>query len=265
MSENPKIPVLSLSGGMDSSALLLHVIAGFAEEPVYAVSFNYGQRHSLELERLDKNLELLRSKGFKIHHTLIDLQGIGNLFYSSLTTAGWNPPEGHYAEESMKETVVPNRNAIFSSVIYGYALSIAQRENREAVICLGVHSGDHAVYPDCRPEFYDSIGKSFALGNWDAEKVSFYLPYLEGDKESILRDAYNSCLQLSVDFDQYFKNTNTSYDPDEAGRASGKTGSDIERILAFNALGVKDPVEYQEPWNVVVERALEMEKKHQND
>lgn len=257
-----KIPVLSLSGGMDSSALLLHCIAGFAEETVYSLSFDYGQKHKIELERLQSNLSLLRSKGFSIRHAVVDLSLLGTIYRSSLTSANWDCPEGHYAEDSMKETVVPNRNAIFSSIIYGYALSIANEKECEAAICLGVHSGDHAVYPDCRPEFYEAIGSAFTLGNWGSENVEFYLPYLDGDKESILRDAMNSCLQLGVDFEEYFANTNTSYAPDEQGRASGKTGSDVERILAFDALGVKDPVEYQEPWEVVVQRARELESKN---
>ena len=262
MSEKSKIlaPVLSLSGGMDSSALLLHAIAGFGETPIYSLSFDYGQKHKIELERLQSNLSLLREKGFCIRHTVVDLSLLGTLFHSSLTSENWQPPEGHYAEQSMKETVVPNRNAIFSSIVYGYALSIAEENDCETAICLGVHSGDHAIYPDCRPEFYSAISEAFRIGNWNSEKVEFYLPYLEGDKVSILKDAINCCTQLGVDFEEYFANTNTSYSPDEMGRASGKTGSDIERILAFDDLGMKDPVEYQEPWEVVVQRARELDK-----
>lgn len=254
-----KIPVLSLSGGMDSSALLLHCIAGFGEETVYSLSFDYGQKHKIELERLQRNLSLLRSKGFSIRHAVVDLSLLGTIYRSSLTSANWQCPEGHYAENSMKETVVPNRNAIFSSIIYGYALSLSQELGAKAAICLGVHSGDHAIYPDCRPEFYEAIGKAFKQGNWGSENVEFHLPYLHGDKLTILKDAESSCDQLGVDFDEFFANTNTSYSPDEQGRASGKTGSDIERILAFDALGREDPVEYQEPWSVVVQRARELE------
>jgi len=260
MSDKTKIPVLSLSGGMDSSALLLHALAGFGEAPVYSLSFDYGQKHRVELERLQSNLSLLRSKGFCIRHSVIDLSVLGTLFHSSLTSANWQPPEGHYAEESMKATVVPNRNAIFSSIVYGYALSVAKENDCEASICLGVHSGDHAIYPDCRPEFYSAILQAFKMGNWGSEGVDFYLPYIEGDKVSILRDAMSCCLQLGVDFYEYFANTNTSYLPDEMGRASGKTGSDIERILAFDTLGMRDPVEYQEPWETVVQRARELDK-----
>ena len=253
------VPILSLSGGMDSSALLLHAIAGFGEEEIYSLSFDYGQRHKVELECLARNLSLLREKGFVIHHTVVDISVLGSLFESSLTTEGWEPPEGHYAEETMKETVVPNRNAIFASILFGYALSISKRENRSTALCLGVHSGDHAIYPDCRPEFYSAIHEAFKIGNWDAETVQFYLPYLEGDKFTILKDAESCCTQLGVDFDEFFANTNTSYSPDEQGRASGKTGSDVERILAFEKLGRVDPIEYQESWEIVVKRAVELE------
>ena len=101
------------------------------------------------------------------------------------------------------------------------------------------------IYPDCRPEFYRKLNGAFQDGNWDVENVSFDLPYINGDKVSILQDALVSCEQLGLDFDTVFANTNTSYEPDEKGRSSGKTGSDIERILAFHAIGRKDPVVYQ--------------------
>ena len=269
-----KIPVLSLSGGMDSSSLLLHALREFKESPIYSLSFNYGQKHHLELERLNKNLWFLRElhgegeiplSRLEIHHEVIDLSALGHLFQSSLLTEGWSPPEGHYAEETMKETVVPNRNAIFSAILYGYALSIRQKTARDVALCLGVHSGDHAIYPDCRPEFYEKLNEVFQLGNWESESVEFYLPYLDGDKFTILQDAEKSCSELNVDFDRFFANTNTSYSPDSEGRASGKTGSDVERILAFDKLGRIDPVEYQESWEIVVERAKALELAHEGE
>ena len=118
------------------------------------------------------------------------------------------------------------------------------REDTDVIIALGVHSGDHAIYPDCRPEFYEAVGNAFAVGNWDSEKVSFHLPYIDGDKETILRDSLISCQKLGLDFDTVFANTNTSYNPDKDGRSSGTSGADVERILAFHAIGRKDPVEY---------------------
>lgn len=133
--------VVSLSGGMDSTGLLLRLLN--EGRKVYALSFFYGQKHSVELERLKLNLSYLKEKGFNIEHNVVDLSSIMGLFHSALTEKDFKVPEGHYADENMKQTVVPNRNAIFSSLIFGYALSIATRENKDIDIALGVHDGDH--------------------------------------------------------------------------------------------------------------------------
>lgn len=249
--------VVSLSGGMDSTSLLLHLLARECE--VYGVGFDYGQKHVLELERLQKNLEYLRGHGLKIHFEVVDISGIGKLFHSALIDENWQVPQGFYEQENMKETVVPNRNAIFSSIAYGYALSIATQKQSKVYLSLGVHSGDHAIYPDCRPEFYAAVHHAFAIGNWDSERVEIYLPYLNGDKVTILQDAERAIKKLGLDFDTVFRNTNTSYLPDQQGRAHGKTGSDVERILAFHSIGRVDPVEYVEGWDVALQTALEFE------
>ncbi len=250
--------IMALSGGMDSTGLLMRLLADGYQ--VDCLSYHYGQKHSVELERAKANIDYLAEKNINVTHRIADLSSAMGLFHSALTTDGYEIPEGHYEEEQMKQTVVPNRNAIFASILYGYALSVALRENTNVVIALGVHSGDHAIYPDCRPEFYDSIGHAFAVGNWDSERVSFHLPYIDGDKELILRDTLEACATLGLDFDTVLGNTNTSYNPDEIGRASGRSGADVERILAFHAIGRKDPVEYIEEWEVVLENALELER-----
>ncbi len=248
--------VTALSGGMDSTGLLLRLLAdGYR---VSCLSYDYGQKHNIELERAAKNIEYLSEHGLFVEHNIIDLKSAIGVFYSALTTPDVDIPEGHYEEEQMKQTVVPNRNAIFASILYGHALSIAQRENTEIVIGLGVHSGDHAIYPDCRPEFYKAIEYAFNIGNWESDRVHFYLPYLTGDKVTILRDALETCESLNLDFERIFKNTNTSYNPDKEGRSSGKSGADVERILAFHQIGRKDPVEYIEPWDLVLANALEI-------
>ena len=252
--------IMAFSGGMDSTGLLVHLLSkGYS---VSTLSYDYGQKHSIELDRAKSNIEYLASKGFEVEHRVVDLKSAMSIFHSALTSTDIDVPEGHYEEEQMKATVVPNRNAIFASILYGYALSIAVKENTDVEIALGVHSGDHAIYPDCRPEFYESIGKSFALGNWDSERVSFTLPYINGDKVTILRDALISCQKLDLDFETIFANTNTSYNPDEKGRASGKSGADVERILAFHAIGKRDPVEYIDSWEVVLEGALKAQLRH---
>ncbi|MCS5533392.1 MAG: peptide-methionine (R)-S-oxide reductase MsrB [Candidatus Poseidoniaceae archaeon] len=255
--------VMAFSGGMDSTSLLMRLLADGYN--VDCLSYQYGQKHSLELDRAKQNISYLEDNGYRVTHRIIDLSSAMNLFHSSLIVGGEEVPQGHYEEEAMKATVVPNRNAIFASILYGYALSIALKEKCEVEIALGVHSGDHEIYPDCRPEFYQAISHAFAIGNWDSDKVSFKLPYLDGDKESILRDAEIAIDKLGLEFSTIYRNTNTSYDPDENGRASGTSGADIERILAFHAIGKVDPVEYVDSWNQVLANALEIERNHKDE
>ena len=250
--------VMALSGGMDSTGLLMRLLADGYK--VSCLSYNYGQKHSIELDRAKANIAYLASNGIEVEHRIADLSSAMGIFHSALTTDGYEVPEGHYEEEQMKQTVVPNRNAIFASILYGYALSVALREEVNVVIALGVHSGDHAIYPDCRPEFYEAISRAFEVGNWDSEKVSFHLPYIDGDKELILRDAEEALSNLNLDFDTVFANTNTSYNPDSQGRSSGRSGADVERILAFHAIGRKDPVAYVDSWESVLENALHIEQ-----
>ena len=203
---------MALSGGMDSTSLLMRLLADGYK--VDCLSYEYGQKHNVELDRAILNIQYLASKGFEIKHKIIDISGGMATFESSLIGQGSEIPEGHYEAEQMKSTVVPNRNAIFASIMYGYALSISLRENCNVEIALGVHSGDHEIYPDCRPEFYHALEHAFAVGNWDSEKVRFSLPYLNGDKTSILSDAEKAIVALGLDFDTIFGNTNTSYNPD---------------------------------------------------
>lgn len=251
-----KIAVLSLSGGMDSTCLLVHLLElGFE---VHCISFDYGQKHKVELERAKQNILYLTDQKLPVQHQIVNLSSIMGLFESALTTPGVDVPEGHYEQENMKLTVVPNRNAIFSAIIYGYALSLGTKYNTSVNISLGIHSGDHAVYPDCRPEFRDALEHAFKIGNWESEKVSYYVPYLEGNKTSILEDCLINCDKLRLDFDIVLRNTNTSYNPDSEGRSSGKSGADIERIEAFINIGRKDPVEYQSNWEEVVAHAKQI-------
>ncbi len=255
--------VMSFSGGMDSTSVLIRLIdEGFK---IDCISFNYGQKHIIEIEKASQNINYLKQKGYDITHKIVDLSSAMSIFHSSLTDDDLPIPEGYYEENQMKSTVVPNRNAIFSSIIYGYALSIVAREDVDVKIALGVHSGDHAIYPDCRPEFYQSLESSFRVGNWESNRVDFYLPYIDGDKITILDDAMKSCDNIGVDFDIIFSNTITSYNPDSSGRSSGKSGSDIERILAFKALGRRDPIEYVDSWENVLQNAIFVEKQYKDE
>jgi 7-cyano-7-deazaguanine synthase len=243
---------------MDSTSLLLRLLA--EGRVVSALSFDYGQKHKIELQRLSANVNYLKQSGHRFAWTTLDLSQLGELYHSALTNESWDVPKGHYEQANMKQTVVPNRNAIFASIAYGYALSIATKNECEVDFCLGVHSGDHAIYPDCRPEFYDAIIKAFEIGNWDSDKVHLHLPYLHGDKFTILKDADQSIAELGLDFDTVFTNTCTSYSPDPSGRSHGQTGSDVERILAFHQFGRQDPIQYTQPWETVLAAALKLEQ-----
>ncbi len=246
---------------MDSTSLLIKLLADGST--VHGVSFDYGQKHRLELDRLQANLAYLRQNGLEIDWRLVDLSSLQGMLHSSLTNSDWDVPTGHYESDNMRETVVPNRNAIFASIAYAWALSLAQQHNEPVLLGLGVHSGDHAVYPDCRPEFYEKIMAAFQSGNWDSHLVQLYVPWLNADKTTILRDAAESIKKLGLDFDTIFRNTCTSYSPDSSGRSHGTTGSDVERILAFQAIGRRDPIEYLDPWELCVRRALELRKQSQ--
>jgi 7-cyano-7-deazaguanine synthase len=244
-----KQAVLSLSGGMDSSTVLLHLLANDYE--VTAVSFDYGQKHKIELERaqdLVNYINLSRINEPNINYKTIKLDGLVELLNSNLVEGGDDVPEGHYEEENMKDTVVPNRNKMFSSIIQAVALSIANEKNCEVKIAMGIHAGDHAIYPDCRQEFRDADYKAFTEGNWKAEQVTYYTPFLNGDKFDILVEGQSACYKLGLDFDEVYKRTNTSYKPTVEGLSDYKSASSVERIEAFLKLGRKDPVKYVDGW-----------------
>ena len=243
-----KQAVLSLSGGMDSSTVLLHLLANDYE--VTAVSFNYGQKHNIELARAQQLIDYLKEKGHNVNYQEIILVGLVDLLNSNLVQGGEEVPEGHYEEENMKDTVVPNRNKMFSSIIQAVALSIANEKNCEVKIAMGIHAGDHAIYPDCRQEFRDADYNAFVEGNWDADKVTYYTPFLNGDKFDILVEGQSACHKLGIDFDEVYKRTNTSYKPTAEGLSDYKSASSVERIEAFIKLGRKDPVEYVDGWDV---------------
>ena len=255
--------VMALSGGMDSTCLLLRLLA--EGHTVTALGIDYGQRHRRELVLAQRNVVLLQRHGYPVSYNLVDLRSAMSSLDSSLTNHRAAMPEGHYAEDQMKQTVVPNRNAIFSSLLFATALSISKEHNGHARIALGVHSGDHAIYPDCRPEFYTAIEHAFKVGNWDAEHVNFDLPYLQMDKAEILRDGLSSCEILGLDFDVVLSNTLTSYAPDQEGRSLGTTGSDVERILAFHEIGRVDPIPYVQSWEEVLENALMLQRKFEEE
>ena len=261
--------VVSLSGGMDSSTLLLRCLKEY--DTVTALSFDYGQKHRVELERAQSLVDYLNDNptrayaheefpnGFietysQINYRQIKLEGLAGLLNSALVTGGDEVPEGHYAEENMKATVVPNRNKIFASITQAVALSIAEKTGEQCDIAMGIHAGDHAIYPDCRQEFRDADDAAFRIGNWGSEKVGYFTPYLEGDKFTILQDGEVLCSELMLNFNEVYSRTNTSYKPIKiyhkmqtyafSWYSDYKSASSVERVEAFIKLGRPDPVKY---------------------
>jgi 7-cyano-7-deazaguanine synthase len=286
--------VVSLSGGLDSSTLLLRCLSEY--KSVTAISFDYGQKHRVELERAQSLVDYINgqvildeeSKTAEYPHYInyrqIQLNGLVDLLDSALVTGGDDVPEGHYAEENMKATVVPNRNKIFASIVQAVALSVANKTGEQCDIAMGIHAGDHAIYPDCRQEFRDADDHAFRMGNWDAERVGYFTPYLEGDKFTILQDGEVLCGELGLNFNEVYSRTNTSYKPlyheiayeleDEIIEVKGwfsdyKSASSVERVEAFIKLGRPDPVLYADElgpvsWNHVVTEVSKVLENHNN-
>ncbi len=214
--------VIVYSGGLDSTVLLYHLRA--AGHELHALSVDYGQRHRCELDRA---AEICAELG--IPNPIADLSSIQSLLAgSSLTSPDIEVAEGHYTEESMKSTVVPNRNMILLSIATGHALSI-----KAGQIAYAAHSGDHAIYPDCRNEFADAMAKAIALADWD--QVALIRPFVDWTKADIVRRG----AELNVPF----LKTWSCYKGGELH--CGRCGTCIERREAFALAGLKDPTPYQ--------------------
>jgi 7-cyano-7-deazaguanine synthase len=229
---------------MDSSTLLLRALSEY--DTVTGISFDYGQKHRVELERAQQLVDYLAENGHKVNYRQIRLDGLVDLLDSALVEGGDDVPEGHYENDNMKETVVPNRNKMFASIVQAVALSVANKTEENCDIALGIHAGDHSIYPDCRQEFRDADDAAFREGNWDADRVGYFTPYLDTDKFGILKDGLNLVGELGIDFDEVYKRTNTSYKPYPSGNSDYKSASSVERIEAFIELGRPDPVQYED-------------------
>ncbi|MCL4206651.1 MAG: 7-cyano-7-deazaguanine synthase QueC [Pirellulaceae bacterium] len=214
--------VLIYSGGLDSTVLMHQLLAD--GDHVLALSVDYGQRHRVELAYAQRSAERLG-----VEWRLTDLSSVGELLGgSSLTSPDVAVPHGHYAEESMKQTVVANRNMIMLSVASGWAIS--QRADR---VAYAAHTGDHAIYPDCRPEFAEAVGRAIRLADW--HEIHLYCPFIRLTKAQIVARG----AELRVDFGR----TWSCY---EGGAIHcGRCGTCFERREAFLRAGVHDPTEYE--------------------
>lgn len=213
--------VIILSGGIDSTTLIYDLISQKYE--VHAITFDYNQKHKTEIACAKKICKKLR-----VPHKIVDLSILNDLAPSCLTRDQWDVPEGNYAEDSMKQTVVPNRNMVFLSLAASYAIGIGANH-----LFYAAHSGDHTIYPDCRPAFVSAMGTAFHLCDWN--DVILQVPYLFWSKGDIVKRG----LSLNVDYSM----TWTCY---KGGKIScGKCGSCDERLAAFKEAGAVDPIKYQ--------------------
>ena len=213
--------VVIYSGGMDSFTLLHRALA--QEQAVHALSFDYGQRHVRELDCARRVCQVL-----SVPHKVIDIRALSAVMAGSALTSELSVPEGHYQEDSMKATVVPNRNMILLSLATGYAITVAADS-----VWYGAHGGDHAIYPDCRPDFVEKMDAVCRVANY--QPVAIEAPFMESDKADILAEG----LKLGLDYGQSW----TCYNGRE--RACGRCGSCVERLEAFAANGVTDPLQYE--------------------
>ena len=214
--------VVLLSGGMDSTALLAHAVA--SGTVAGALSVNYGQRHAVELEAAKAVAE-----HYGVPHFVLDLTSWGSLLSgSALTDASVDVPEGHYAAPNMAVTVVPNRNATMLMAAAGVAESLGAD-----VVLTAVHAGDHAVYPDCRPEFIAAASLAANLGT--GGKVHIDAPFVHITKTDIAQTGHLLGAPFALTWSCY----------KGGAKHCGKCGTCVERKEAFRDAFVDDPTEYE--------------------
>ncbi|MFJ6701067.1 7-cyano-7-deazaguanine synthase QueC [Streptomyces sp. NPDC091272] len=220
---DPFSVVVVLSGGLDSSTLLAHYAALGSD--LVAVTVDYGQRHRREIDAARAV-----SAHFDARHVVADLSGLGTLLKgSALTDSQVSVPDGHYAEESMRATVVPNRNAVLANV----AVSVAVAE-RASVVALGMHAGDHFVYPDCRPAFVTALDALVAVANEGFPTPRIEAPFIHWAKSDIATHGTRLGAPLELSWSCY-----------KGGELHcGTCGTCYERREAFRDAGLHDPTEY---------------------
>jgi 7-cyano-7-deazaguanine synthase len=216
--------VAIVSGGLDS-VTLAHLLAHEGDE-LHLISFDYGQRHARELAYAERCAQRLA-----VRHDVVDLRAYGRLLTGSALTDDIAVPHGHYAEESMRVTVVPNRNSIMLALAYGVAVADgAQR------VAYGAHGGDHFIYPDCRPAFVEAFDRAERLANDGFADVQLYTPFLHGPKSAIVT--------VGARIGVPFTDTWSCYEGDDVH--CGCCGTCVERKHAFRDASVSDPTIYRD-------------------
>lgn len=221
-----KSAIVVVSGGMDS-VTLAHLLKKEGYE-LHLLAVDYGQRHKKEISYAERCAERL-SASFDV----VDISGVGRLLSGSALTDDIEVPHGHYAEETMAVTVVPNRNAIMLSIAYGVAVA------REAkVVATAVHAGDHYVYPDCRPEFTEAfdVMQRKAVEGFGSPELHLYTPFIQKTKAQIA--------EVGASLDVPYEDTWSCYEGGEIH--CGLCGTCNERKEAFELAGVPDPTVYRD-------------------
>ncbi len=213
------------SGGLDSVTLSHKIMV--EKTLIHLVSFDYGQRHKKELEYARRC-----ATRFGITHDIVDITDVGQRLTGSALTGGAAVPDGHYAEETMRSTIVPNRNAIMLTIAFGVAIA-----RRVETVAAAVHGGDHFIYPDCRPSFVDAFATMQRMALDGFAKIAFETPFLRWSKADIVREG----ARLRVPFAE----TWSCYKG--GAQHCGRCGTCVERREAFHLAGVDDPTPYDDP------------------
>ncbi len=214
--------VMALSGGMDSATLLAWLIHQGYE--VECISFQYGSKH----QEYENEAAIRVAAFYEAPLHVVDLSAAMSGFKSNLLKTGGAIPEGHYTDASMSATVVPARNMIFLSILAGMAESIGAQH-----VVVGIHSGDHAIYPDCRPLFFSAMDD--AIDAATDGKVGMMAPFINWDKTKIL--------EYGIPAHVPYQYTRTCYK--DQPLSCGQCGSCVERLEAFTNIGSADPIEYE--------------------
>ena len=224
------------SGGLDSVSLA-HMVAA-KRKLTGLVSFDYGQRHRKELD-----YAALCAKRLDVPHDIIDMRGIGAALTGSALTDDVDVPDGHYAEETMRVTVVPNRNAIMLTVAYGIAAA-----RGDQAVATAVHGGDHFIYPDCRPDFTQAFEFMQYMALDGYADVSLYTPFVHRSKADIVTEGQRHNTPFAETWSCY----------KGGAHHCGRCGTCVERREAFDLAGVADPTQYDDPdfWAEAVKRKI---------
>ena len=223
---------LVCSGGLDSVSLA-HSLAGQGHLS-RIVSFDYGQRHRKEL---DFAAACARRLGVPFH--LVDLSGLGAALSGSALTDDIDVPDGHYAEETMRITVVPNRNPIMLTIAFGIAAA-----NGDDAVAAAVHGGDHFIYPDCRPAFTDAFGAMQKAALDGYADIALHVPFVHVTKSDIVAEGARHATPFAETWSCY----------KGGDRHCGRCGTCVERREAFHLAGVADPTDYADPdyWQAAI-------------